>query len=459
MVTRLEILTALPKLRLRELAATYGVLVHAQCNKDAIILALSLSRRFTTLDLLERLSLKELKAICLNAKRDSREKSKAELIHRLTGDTAYLLKTRIVASLKKQGFRCKEGGLVPPSFNDKSAIRELHRLAVDHKRQRAKPHLARHELNLLSRVADGDEVHVASIAPRIVEVMRGTQDELLFRYICLHWSIPVSSGYGRRLRLLVVDDANNKLIGIIGLGDPVFALSPRDSWIGFTDSNRKQYLHNVVDAFVLGAIPPYSQLLAGKLVAMLAASNEVRQLFRNKYGNRNTIISNRKQDGELALLTTTSALGRSSIYNRLRFENRPLYIPVGYTRGYGDFQFLNGLYTDLFQFAKSRCEPSAKQGNWGSGFRNRREVVKKCLSTAGLSEQLLQHGVKRQVFVVPLANNSAAFLRGDDKDLFPFDYPIDRLFHHFKTKWLLPRAARNADFQQVRKDDYRLWSE
>ena len=60
------------------------------------------------------------------------------------------------------------------------------------------------ESKLLSRFASGKEVQPGKIKPRLVEVKRHSQDELLFRYACLHWSIPVSSGYGRRLRFLVM---------------------------------------------------------------------------------------------------------------------------------------------------------------------------------------------------------------------------------------------------------------
>jgi hypothetical protein len=68
-----------------------------------------------------------------------------------------------------------------------------------------------------------------------------------------------------------------------------------------------------MDAFVLGAVPPYSSLLGGKLVAMLAASNEVRSAFKKKYSNQRSLIRRKKLDGRLALLITTSALGRSSL--------------------------------------------------------------------------------------------------------------------------------------------------
>jgi hypothetical protein len=108
----------------------------------------------------------------------------------------------------------------------------------------------------------------------------------------LHWSIPVSMGYGRRLRFLVLDRAHgDKLIGLIGLADPVFALAARDRWIGWDVETRTRALTNVMDAFVLGAVPPYSTLRAGKMVALLATSGVVRDTFRIRYAHRTTLIS------------------------------------------------------------------------------------------------------------------------------------------------------------------------
>jgi len=55
-----------------------------------------------------------------------------------------------------------------------------------------------------------------------------------------------------------------------------------------------------------------------KRVAMLCASDEVRGAFQQKYGEGESLITGAAADGRLALIATTSALGRSSIYNRLR---------------------------------------------------------------------------------------------------------------------------------------------
>ena len=241
------------------------------------------------------------------------------------------LRDRIVRSLRKQGFRMRSGLLTLPDLTDKSALRGLHEEAVRHLVERSRPGLERHEDRLLSLVAAGHEVHPERIRPRLVRVRAGTEDQLLFRYARLHWSIPVSAGYGRRLRFVVYDEANGKLIGIFGLGDPVFSLGPRDLWIGWNRDVKKARLQCTMDLFVLGAVPPYSDLLCGKLIALLATSREVQQAFRRRYGGERAFISRKALDGRLALLTTTSALGRSSLYNRLQFGGEPVFQGVGFT--------------------------------------------------------------------------------------------------------------------------------
>ncbi|MCS7161456.1 MAG: DUF4338 domain-containing protein, partial [Gemmatales bacterium] len=249
------------------------------------------------------------------------------------------LRRLIEDSLRRQGFRIRDGQIVWPRQLSKDQLRRLHRLAVHHRIERAKPRLAPYEDVLLQRIASGSEVEITKLAPRLIEVHPDSEDELLFRYVSLHWSIPTSSGYGRRLRFLVEDASNGKLIGLFGLCDPVFSVAARDTWIGWDKTTRKVRLRNVMEAFILGAVPPYSMLLCGKLVAMLCGSDEVRRVFRRKYGRGTSLITGASADGRLALITTTSALGRSSLYNRLRYRDRLMMQSVGYTSGWGEFHF------------------------------------------------------------------------------------------------------------------------
>jgi hypothetical protein len=257
----------------------------------------------------------------------------------------------------------------------------------------------------------------------------------------------------------VIDETNGKLIGLIGLGDPVYALRERDDWIGWDDSNRKLRLKNCMDAFVLGAVPPYSQLLCGKLVAMLATSKTVSKAFRNKYRGRKSVISNETHDGRLALITTTSALGRSSVYNRIKFRERILFHGIGYTKGTGEFQFSNGLYKAMSQYANENCEATLRKEQWGSGFRNRRELVKKALTALGYSTQWINHGIKREIFAVPLATNTRDFLRGDHSRLKWTLHDEDEIFAEFKSRWLMPRLKWDERYKAWQKDSWLIWNE
>ncbi|MGH8007283.1 MAG: Druantia anti-phage system protein DruA [Candidatus Binatia bacterium] len=373
------------------------------------------------------------------------------------GDAAVCLRARIIASLEDQGIALSDRRTSLDFNNDKEALRRLHHVAVQHAIDRSRPGLERHQETLLRRIASGSEVNPTSIRPTLVEVVAGTEDELLFRFAKLHWSVPVSAGYGRRLRFLVIDESTSKLMGLIGLGDPVYALGPRDQWAGWDTDAKRTRIGCVMDAFVLGAIPPYNMLLGSKLVALAACSQEVIEAFQEKYATRRSLIANQQPIAGLALITTTSALGRSSVYNRLRMGNNKIFRSVGFTKGSGEFQFANDLYKDLLQFVREHSAPSAKHADWGTGFRSKREVVLKALSILGLPQALIYHGVRREVFVAPLATNTREFLSGRDPDLSRESRSMREIAEFFHDRWLLPRASWDHRYTSFRADSYALW--
>lgn len=381
-----------------------------------------------------------------NAEADLSGKTERDLV---------FLKERLISQLLEQGFTL-EGGRLCLSDENKATLRGAHAKACNFLRERSKKNLASSEDKLLSSIADGSEIDPAHISPRLIEVKADSWEELLFRYAKLHWSIPVSAGYGRRIRFLVWDDFHDKLIGILGLSDPVFSLKPRDTWMGCDKELRRKRLANVMDAFVLGAVPPYSHLLGGKLVAMAVSSNEVREAFDLRYSQRNTLIGER-HIGPLVLVTTTSALGRSSIYNRLKYKDRTVFHPVGFTSGSGEFPYLNGVYQDLLDLVSESRGPSAKNPKWGNGFRNRREVVLKALGLLGLPKDLIYHGVTREIFMVPLGINAKEFLRAETDKFEAYDMPFSDLATWWKERWALPRLQRDQRFFNFERESWRLW--
>lgn len=342
--------------------------------------------------------------------------------------------------------------------SQKDAARALHAPAVRDAQRVARPTLAPAETELVEHFARGDEVQPADIQPRLV-LVEGESEKQLFRYASLHWSIPVSAGYGRRLRFLVEDASNGKLIGLIGLGDPVYALRDRDAWIGWTPARRSLRLRCVMDAFVLGAVPPYSQLLGGKLVATLATSAEVQDMFWKRYRNTKSLIKGTRQRHPLAMLTTTSAYGRSSLYNRLTLNGQRLWQPVGFTQGTGEFLFAGALYARIHKYVDRYGTPSARAQNWGKpDWRNRREVIREALHLLSLPYKLHVHGLERAIFAAPLAPNAREWLAGSARTLERDPQPLGVLADQALARWVIPRAARYSDWRQFDPEDLRLWS-
>jgi hypothetical protein len=270
------------------------------------------------------------------------------------------LKRRIRAHLRKLGFNHGPDGALVAPLSSKANIRALH---LEQRRDglRAEKQFIQSVLpDLEIYFANGSEVDPGSVRPRLELIEAGTWQSDLFRLASLSWSVPVSYGFGRRLRYLVWDDHNGKLIGIIALGDPVYNLRVRDDVIGWTAQDRSKRLVGVLDAYVLGAMPPYNMILGGKLVACLIRTKEVRSDFEAKYGDTRGIISKKKKRAQLALISTSSSLGRSSVYNRLKLGEQLYLRPIGYTQGWGHFHVPNTLFADLREYlpgvqTRARC--------------------------------------------------------------------------------------------------------
>ena len=317
--------------------------------------------------------------------------------------------------------------------------------------------LGRHWPRLLEQFANGVEVRPDKIEPELVPVKAHHATGNLFRFATLLWSVPVSHGYGRRMRYLVRDRSNGKLIGIFALGDPVFNLRARDQWIGWSVDERRDRLVNVMDAYVIGAVPPYAQLLGGKLVASLIGSAEVSQDFAAKYNKTRGIISGHEKTARLALVTVTSALGRSSIYNRLKLVSpgrgeeldRTLVelVRIGKTQGYGHFHLSNSIFGRLRELLIAEEHPYASGHQFGQGPNWRLRVIRVGLKRLGLDEGLIRHGIAREVYAMPLTPDFRELLRGHIDDLDLERPTVSEISSAALERWVIPRADRRPQYK------------
>ncbi len=317
----------------------------------------------------------------------------------------------------------------------------------------------------LEEIANGDEVDPANIRPELVEARSDARTGDLFRFASLLWSVPVSQGYGRRLRYLVKDRANGKLIGIFALGDPVFNLRVRDEWIGWNQADRRERLVNLMDAYVVGAVPPYADLLGGKLVASLIASEEVGHEFQECYGRREGLISGKHKQARLTLVTVTSALGRSSVYNRLRLmpnaeseTDKPVVElrKLGATTGYGHFQITDDLFSQLRRVLQEDGHKYADGHQFGDGPNWRIRVARIGLQSLGLNPNgVLRHGIRREVYAMPIATNACAFLAGGDEEPLFDCKTVNEIADLARNRWLIPRGERRPSYRQFRREHLR----
>ena len=313
---------------------------------------------------------------------------------------------------------------------------------------RHRPFIEANGSELAEYFVSGNQVNPASIDPELVEVSPSSLESRLFRFASLLWSVPVSQGFGRRLRFLVKDRQNGGLIGLFAIGDPVFNLSARDNWIGWTHEDRRDRLVHVMDAYVVGAVPPYSQLIGGKLVAALMGSKEVRRAYDRKYLARQSVIRKRKHRARLVLLTTTSALGRSSIYNRLAIPDGPRFLQIGTTKGFGHFHLHGQVFDSLRSHLEATGHPYASGHRFGMGPNWKLRVARAALEDIGIDgNSILKHGVEREVYAIPLAENWKEVLSGEQKKVRSLTKSAAEISEFCLNRWIVPRSNRDKSFR------------
>lgn len=381
-------------------------------------------------------------------------KKKTPIIGAFTPEA--LLKRKIRAHLRKLGFhKSADGALLPPS-SSKDSVRSLH---FEQRKAglKAQREFIRRALPKLEHYfADGSDIDPEKVDPFLELIDADTWQSDLFRLASLSWSVPVSAGFGRRLRYLVWDKSNGKLMGIIALGDPVFNLKARDDLIGWNVKDRGKRLVNVLDAYVLGAVPPYNMILGGKLISCLVRSREVRDDFAKKYGKTRGIISGKRKNASLVVVTTSSSLGRSSVYNRLKLGPVTYFASIGYTQGWGHFHVPNSLFAELRAYLRKRKHNYVDGHRFGQGPNWRLRTIRAAFDALGFRADLLRHGIGREVFVCELAGNARKILRGEAvRANYRGIRSVAEIGALARTRWLVPRAERRPEFRDWKRDQFR----
>ena len=342
--------------------------------------------------------------------------------------------------------RCRPG-------DSKDHIRSMHEAARE-------CHLADHEKWTKNAwrlrqhfFANGADLNPDAISPRMIQVVN-TEQQDLFRLARYTWSLPYSRGYGRRLRFLIVDAGHdNAVMAILGLQSPPIDFPLRDQKIYYPPEHKVEMVNQTMDIYTLGAVPPYNQLLAGKLAVYAAASREVREAYQERYSEAVTQIENQILPAHLVMLTTTSAFGRSSLYNRIRYRGREVAQRLGETTGYGNVR-LNAV-RDIYPQIKEFLVQEGYEERMGFGKGGPKEAwrnITQVMQMLGIKgDDALHHGIRREAWAILLAKNAWKYLSGQSRRPAYYQASFDRLSQHWRKRWMLPRSERERD------GDWRNW--
>lgn len=227
-------------------------------------------------------------------------------------------------------------------------------------------------------------------------------------------------------------------------------------------ANRKCKIgSNMMDIIVCGSIPPYNDLLGGKLVSILSCSPVVIKDYTERYAGQVSVIASRMKgqevvrDSNLVFLGTTSLYSMgSSQYNRIKVPMTTgaqlEFKKMGITEGFGTVYF-STVTTSLFSKILVIQDGGKKINHvFGEGTSPRFRMIGRGLKTIGIkAEHFLKHYSPRIVYSINLAKNTNRFLLGlDDAPDFCYDIHSEQdvqkytqeLIDYWYNRWLLMRV-------------------
>jgi hypothetical protein len=285
----------------------------------------------------------------------------------------------------------------------------------------------------------------------LIEVKSGSFEEILFRWWnFIWWSIPYQRSYGRQMRFLLWDTTHDAPFGLICLQSPVLTMSVRDDSLGIPKNELDIWVNRSMNAQRVGALPPYNELLGGKMVALSLTSNEVREAYRNKYKSYITILKGRKLKPDLLFITTTSAFGRSSLYNRLKYNGDVVAECLGYTQGSGSFHIPEELYEEILEMLSKKGIDVAR--GYGHGPSRKLKLISLGLAYLKLSG-FEYHGIKREFYLFSLVKNLKEVIQDGKKPIY-VDRPFNELVDYWKQRWAIPRAERVSEWKDFSSENF-----
>lgn len=233
---------------------------------------------------------------------------------------------------------------------------------------------------------------------------------------------------------------------------------------------------SMMELNVCGAIPPYNEILGGKLVALLATSPQVIHDYKERYSNRASMIASRLKGADvfrpadLVYVGTTSLyyVG-SSQYNRLKIPGKVfgtdfdiVWKKLGMTIGFGTMHISKATTLSLTEATSDGFNRINHVFGEGASPKMRlltmsiRELLE---STNEDSKDFSKHAMSRIVYGACLASNTLDYLMGRDAsphyytDIDQYYEGTQKIIDYWTTRWLSSRLNYEPVFDRIRNFD------
>jgi len=356
------------------------------------------------------------------------------------------LRNKIIEALKAQGFKINPH--LRPKRNEKETLRKVHEQKREEQLRLHKKFLLENLDEMKKFSIDGKDIQPDKIKLKLIEVKPNSfESRLFFWWNLVWWSLPYDKPIGRQMRFVLWDGYHDAPFGLIGLQSPPLASLVRDNYLGLNNGNREYWINQSMYGQRIGALPPYNELLGGKMVALSLISNEIRKAYEKKYRNRKTLLKKRKIPNRLLFITTTSAYGKSSVYERIKYNGEKVSIFLGFTSGAGTFHLPQELYEELLLFLEQEGI-NTKRG-YGTGPSRKLKLVDlgfKKLGLKNLAGSYVFHNIRRGYYLFSHVRNLHDVVQKNKRPLW-YDRPFNELFIFWLERWCIPRSERKKGWK------------
>ena len=275
---------------------------------------------------------------------------------------------------------------------------------------------------------------IENIRP-VIELSNGEEFDIL--RVKIH-SMEWVRNPGRLIQIIIKNESDNKLLGILTIASDMLSVENRDSFIGWDEQERLRGLKHLAVVSTCVATQPFGfNFLGSKLIASLSSSKVVRDFWKEKYGD--TLVG----------LTTTSLFGQFSMYNSI-----PTWKSLGETKGtvllkpdsshYNYWRdWVKENYAEEYEHAISKSSPKQNVLNLMFKYLN---IDKKQFMT--------EH--RKGLYFSNIYENGLEFLCDEISE---DDLIVKDKFERDVLDWWTPKAVKRYSklYDENRLDDNSLW--